>query len=254
MSHEKKASPPEEKGESAPLWMISFADMISLLMAFFVMLLTMSTEKSGKLCNEGDGVFEDTIDGFRRSIDGLGVPGLFEAVNGGPYRGAENASRAVTNGSDPRATKKTIGSEATTRRLYSKIHKQTRAYGPELRGHDPNFLILPVTFPKGQFALTPSAKKELGIFAKDVVELGRGQRLSLYVVGLAADEPTEKQRWILSARRAQAAADYVRSSLPRGMDCRVFAWGAASGGDWVGQDHTIESQSQIKMAILKTDP
>jgi len=32
----------EESGEGAPLWIISFADMISLLMAFFVMLSTFS--------------------------------------------------------------------------------------------------------------------------------------------------------------------------------------------------------------------
>jgi len=32
----------EESGEGAPLWIISFADMISLLMAFFVMLTTFS--------------------------------------------------------------------------------------------------------------------------------------------------------------------------------------------------------------------
>jgi len=35
-----KPKPQEESGEGAPLWMISFADMASLLMAFFVMLTT----------------------------------------------------------------------------------------------------------------------------------------------------------------------------------------------------------------------
>jgi chemotaxis protein MotB len=39
-----KPKPPEEEGgEGAPLWIISFADMISLLMAFFVMLSTFSS-------------------------------------------------------------------------------------------------------------------------------------------------------------------------------------------------------------------
>jgi len=40
----EKGKPPEEEGgEGAPLWIISFADMISLLMAFFVMLTTFSS-------------------------------------------------------------------------------------------------------------------------------------------------------------------------------------------------------------------
>jgi hypothetical protein len=38
----------EEGGEGAPLWIISFADMISLLMAFFVMLSTFSNFGSGE--------------------------------------------------------------------------------------------------------------------------------------------------------------------------------------------------------------
>lgn len=43
MAHPPKPKPEEESAESAPLWIISFADMMSLLMAFFVMLSTFSS-------------------------------------------------------------------------------------------------------------------------------------------------------------------------------------------------------------------
>jgi len=45
-------------------------------MAFFVMLLTMATTRSGKLCETGTGVFERSIQGFRESIATFGVPGM----------------------------------------------------------------------------------------------------------------------------------------------------------------------------------
>jgi len=43
MSEKAKKPQEEESGESAPLWIVSFADMISLLMAFFVMLTTFAS-------------------------------------------------------------------------------------------------------------------------------------------------------------------------------------------------------------------
>jgi len=46
MAKAKKAE--EESGESAPLWIISFADMISLLMAFFVMLSSFTSYDKGE--------------------------------------------------------------------------------------------------------------------------------------------------------------------------------------------------------------
>lgn len=38
MAHRKKPPEQEERGESAPLWIISFADLVTLLMSFFVIL------------------------------------------------------------------------------------------------------------------------------------------------------------------------------------------------------------------------
>jgi flagellar motor protein MotB len=43
MAKEKAPQEEESSGEGAPLWMVSFADMMSLLMAFFLMLTTFSS-------------------------------------------------------------------------------------------------------------------------------------------------------------------------------------------------------------------
>jgi hypothetical protein len=43
------APPPEPSGEKVPIWIISFADMITLLLSFFVMLTSFSTYNKGSL-------------------------------------------------------------------------------------------------------------------------------------------------------------------------------------------------------------
>jgi flagellar motor protein MotB len=253
MSREKLASPREEKGESAPLWMISFADMISLLMAFFVMLLTMSTEKSGKLCNENEGVFEQTVHGFRRSLNGFGLSGLFGAMEEKTDFRNVKVYYATRDGDDPGARRANAAEEERMRRLFAKVEEQTRTYEPQLSGRNPKFFVVPVTFPRGQSTLNLFSARALKAFANDLANSSQMKGLNVYFVGLAPDEPSERQRWILSARRAHVAADYVRSSFPSGMDCRVFSWGAASGGDWVKQNGEIAVQSHIAVAIVKPD-
>src|SRR3954469_22858736 len=38
MAMQKKAKAPEPAGESAPMWIVSFADLVTLMMSFFVVL------------------------------------------------------------------------------------------------------------------------------------------------------------------------------------------------------------------------
>lgn len=251
MSRRKPTSVPEEKGECAPLWIISFADMISLLMAFFVMLLTMSTAQSGKLANEGEGVFEKTLYGFRRSIEGFGLPGLFGAADEGLYFDSPKIHYPIEDGTDRNVRRTIDAAEERIRRDFRKLEGRTRTYEAQIRGRNPDFLVLPVTFAQGQSVLSEAAQRRLSGFLADLKGYGQVEGLNLYVVGLAPDEPDPQQQWLLSAQRAEAAAQFLRNGLPAGTQSRVFSWGAATGGDWVKKDSPISPQAQIAIAILR---
>jgi hypothetical protein len=73
----------------------------------------------------------------------------------------------------------------------------------------------------------------------------------LYVVATASQETGEKQQWILSAKRAEAVADFIRGSLPAGSQWSVYSWGAGTGGDWVAPDSVIAGQSPIFIGIVR---
>ncbi|MBN1506851.1 MAG: OmpA family protein [Sedimentisphaerales bacterium] len=251
MKKDKPALPQEEKGESAPLWIISFADMISLLMAFFVMLLTMSTARSGKLCNEGEGIFEKTLYGFRRSIAGFGMPGLFGSAGEGLEFDSPKVYYPISDGDDPDAQRTIDGREEKLRRTFLRLQGHGKTYEAQVRGRNPNFVVLPITFAAGQATLNESAMQYLRTFTKNLTGFASVEGLQLYVVGLAPDEPNERDRWLVSARRAQAVADFLQKDLPAEASCRVFSWGAAAGGDWVKRDGPVSRQSYIAVAVLR---
>ena len=193
-----KNKPPvvEEKGEQAPLWIISFADMISLLMAFFVMLLTMASTKSGKIANEGEGIFEATISGFKRSIEGFGLPEVFGGKQGqygtpgeALYFDSHKTYYAVEG---EETTDRTIdAAEERIRRVFNRLGKHAKTCKSQLQWGQPDFVVTPITFKHGQFVLDASAKDFLTKFTTDLQE-SSAEQLKLYIVGLASRETERK--------------------------------------------------------------
>jgi outer membrane protein OmpA-like peptidoglycan-associated protein len=249
----------EEKGEHAPIWIISFADMISLLMAFFVMLLTMSTARSGKLCNEGEGIFEKTLYGFRSTISGLGMPELFGGkaeMPGGPESSLNLDSRKTyhpISGGDADAGRTIDASEEKVRRIFNQLKGQTKTLRSPISGRRPEFVIVPVMFGRGQFVLDEANRQFLGRFAANIQESAGAKRPTLYVVGFAAQEPGTKQQWMVSARRAEAVVDFLRGRLAGGSDWPIYCWGAGAGGDWASKSGPVSKETQILIAVLSVN-
>jgi hypothetical protein len=106
----------EESGEGAPLWIISFADMISLLMAFFVMLTTFSgfgPKESAKL---------------RKVITAALAPNYYGGWFQNPSRGAIGRQMVATGQAEKGSEKPTLEEAAGSGSLAETLTKDFRSH------------------------------------------------------------------------------------------------------------------------------
>jgi hypothetical protein len=102
MPHKQKPQQEEESGEGAPLWIISFADMISLLMAFFVMLTTFSgfgPAETAKLKKVGKAVLSPNFYGGWYKFHPKGAIGPQALAAGQLEKGSEKPTLEENKGS-----------------------------------------------------------------------------------------------------------------------------------------------------------
>ncbi len=246
----KAKAPAEEKGESAPLWIISFADMISLLMAFFVMLLTMANTRSGKLCNPGEGVFERTVFGFKSSISGFGLPELFGTANEPDSFEYGKSHYNLAGDSNEPGQRVIDAREENVRRLYNQLQNTIKTSARRERAGNPTFVTTPIVFQEGQAVLDDSARQFLTQFVLNLAEAAKAPA-GLYVIGLAREKLPEQQKWLLSVRRAEATGDFIKDTLPAGKTAPVYCWGTGPESRWTSQDEIGTKQPQILIMVLQ---
>ncbi|MDO8303561.1 MAG: flagellar motor protein MotB [Sedimentisphaerales bacterium] len=248
----KKGPPQEEKGETAPIWIISFADMISLLMAFFIMLLTMATAKSGKLCNDGYR-FEQTLVGFRRTISSCGLPGLLGNPDDSLYFNHPLTTYNVSDGESNSPNRTFDAEKERIQRIFNELDKMSQTLPSQLQGRRPQFSVTPISFEQKQSLLDEPAKRFLTGFANDLQRMRSLEGLTIYAVGLAPPKTNSKQQWVLTAQRARSVADFIKASLPAGSKVSVCSWGCGNPDDLAYAGAAASQQTSILLGTLQTD-
>ncbi len=245
-----------DEGTKVPAYIVTFSDMITLLLTFFVMLLSLANVQDPELFDKGR-------DAFLESIRHIGLGMLFGKEER-PRFGDIKIKHSISN-PDESADLRTLDAKAEElRRILEKLKQTTTIVPSQIVAERTNFPVANVHFSPGSIDLNEPARKFLRGFCLNLQQNVGRKPVELYVLGLASDGKSDKENWLLSARRARAVADFLRGSLTAawGRQSRrsmvggqskwsVYSWGAGPGGDWVGRDSPISKHSQILIAVLR---
>jgi len=238
----RKRQVPEKSGPNVPAYIVTFSDMVTLLLTFFVMLLSLAKVQDPELYNR-------SRNAFKQHINSLGLGMLLGSRMAPEFD--EFKKRYLIANPDKESIVRTIDAkEENIRRIFKKITQTMETKHSQITAKKNNFLVTNISFSPHDSQLNESAKKFLTQFAVNLQQDTDSGEVKLYVLGLARDERTEKEQWILSALRAQAVADFLEGLLPSQLQCPVYSWGAGPGSYWVIRDSPISKQSQILIAVL----
>ena len=234
---ERRSSP------KVPAYIVTFSDMVTLLLTFFVMLLSLTTVQDPDM-------FNVTRDAFVKHINSFGL-GMLAGKKVSPDFSDTKPKYFIVNPDQDVPVRTIDAREEKIRRMFKKVTESMKTMRSQIVAQRTDFSVTNIGFAPGQALLNAPAEKYLTQFALNLQQDADLDNIKLYVLGLADDERTEKAQWILSARRAQVVADFLNGVLPSQLQCPVYSWGAGSGGHWVGQGSSGYKKSRILIAILR---
>jgi len=256
----------KESGPKVPAYIVTFSDMTTLLLTFFVMLLSLASVQDPEMVGIGR-------DSFRFSINHLGL-GILMGRKPKPDFGHIKIKYPISEPDKLFQGRSIHTKEEKIRQVFNELRQSMKTMPSEVAAKKTDFSVTNIHFARGDARLNESAKRFLSNFCSHLqgtrfagTRQDSGSRpMKLYVLGLASDQATGREQWILSAKRAKAVADYMRGFLSSasGPQIRrsafgswsqwsVYWWGAGPGGDWVRRDSPVSKESQILLAVLRAD-
>jgi len=233
----------EENRPSVPAYIVTFSDMVTLLLTFFVLLISLAQMQ------DPDHNFNKGREAFIKHMNTMGLGMLFGKKTTPEFETIK-AKYYISNPDEDFAVRTIDAKEEGARRVFKEITRSMTTMPSRIVAKRTTFLMTNISFLRGKALLGEPAKKFLIQFATDLQQNSGSDEIKLYVLGLADDEQTEKEQWILSARRAQAVADFLNNILQLERRHSVYSWGAGPGSLWVGGDSSVSKQTQILIAVM----
>ncbi len=235
------------------MWIITFSDMTTNLLTFFVLLVSMGSIRDDSLGDQGKAL---TFLGEVKLGFGFSEKIAFDALK----------IRHHISGRDELPQGRTIDAkEEDLRRTYEQLQKLSTIINKESPAEKSVFSVVNVHFAAGSAELDEQSQQFLFEFCRDLQQSISKASGTLYVLGLAGDVQTQGQQWLLSAGRAEIVAQFLRDNLapanrierPDSIyyepadSWNIYSWGAGAGGDWVKSDSTMSGLSQILIAVQR---
>ena len=246
---DRRRTDQEEEGKGLPPWIVSFTDMVTLLLSFFIMLQTLASIRDKEIFYLGR-------DSFRRAIAGVGMPdwlfGKFPRPKFDYVKRKHTAPKARHN----IPMNRLIDYEGVKiRHAFAELREQIRTRASDVTAGLVDKRITPVTFASGKSDLGKSAKDYLSDMAISLKQtLSPRSVVMVYVIGLGSDGATEKSQWSLSARRAKTVQDFLQSCCPDEAAAgrlRFSSWGIGPGDKWRKKIGRIPDTSHIVVIITE---
>lgn len=238
MAKSKKA--PEPTGASVPAYIVTFSDMVTLLLTFFVMLLSLAQVRDPELFNKSRDAFNEHINCY-----GLGLLTGKQLV---PEFGQKKVKYHISDPDEDAAARTIDSEEENLRRLFQKAAESMEVMPSRVDVKLSDYMPTQIHFTRGQTELDDAAKTCLEQLSTEFSLEADAAKIEVYILGLAADEPAGKNQWVISSLRAQHVSDYLEE---RGFKCPIYAWGSGPGEGWSDQDSPVSKQSQILIAFVR---
>jgi len=234
-----------------PTWILSYGDMVTQLLAFFVLLQSFAHVRDASLFFVGQG-------SYRRAIAGLGLPAWLFGREDKPVRGHPSTkypTEETTDANVPRQDTRDADDEKI-RNLFADLRKQMEVAAEDAAAKLVRVEATPIRFAPGSERLDEPARGHLRQFVADLREALAGKAVRVCVVGLAAEEKAPQRQWMLSAGRARAVEAHLTELLATAGAAgqwQVCSWGAGPGGAWCRRHGVLPQRTSIVMVVLTED-
>ncbi len=241
----RKRSSDDEQASSVPAWIVSFSDMVTLLLSFFVLLQAFADYRDPELFFQGQG-------SFLRAIRCFGLPEWLLGLREQAERDDRKVKSATEEDDKKVPRNRQIDAEdEKIRKAFRDLRRVIDAESSDLADLAVETTASPIRFRSGRAELDEAARAWLRTFAREVRQTRRPEGTGIRVLAAAPDLRQGKQRWALAARRARCVADYLRSALAADAaeDWSVVSCGATPDTKlWRGLGGTADG-SYVLIAI-----
>ena len=233
-----------EQEPGVPTWIVSFSDMITLLLSFFVLLQVFAHDQDPELFFIGQG-------SFRRALSGMGLPNwLFGKENTADHEFRKLRYPAEDERELLAPTRVVDEQDEIIRKLFADIRRLMETETSELRESVVSVAATPIRFAGADARLDEVARRYLRTYATDLRQNMAPQGARVYVVGLDDGPDEQGQASLRSAQRALAVEECLRDLLePAGWE--TCSWGAGDGGAWRRTLGVTPEQCSIVLAVMR---